>query len=69
MVAAIPFLLWAVSAPLVAALTVVAGAGLVLAVRRVVWLATCLRHCRSLTVHLGRDVHLVVGEPCVDDAA
>lgn len=68
MVAAIPFLLWALSAPLAAALTVITVAGLVVVGRRAVRLVACLRHCRSLTVHLRRDVHLVVGDPCVPEA-
>lgn len=68
LVAAIPVLLWALSAPLVAAVAVTAAGGLILAGRRALWLADCLRNCRSLSVHLGRDVHVVVGDPCPDGA-
>lgn len=67
MLALVPLLLWTVSDPLAGGLTMAALVGLALAGRRAIRLARCLSECESLTLDIGRQVHITVGEPCVCD--
>lgn len=65
MMAAIPLLLWVVSRPVVGALSLAVGAGVVVGARRAYRLARSVRACRTVTADLGRRVHVTVTRECV----
>lgn len=60
MMAAIPLLLWAVSAPLTAGALAAGGAGAVAATKRARRLARCVEECRGLAVDLPGTVDVTV---------
>ena len=60
MMAAIPFLLWAVSDPLAAGLTVAGSAGAVVATKHARRLAHCIEECQELALDLPGTVGVTV---------